>query len=232
MYQLEKKQRRVFVAKGDTVDISDFRGFFIVRDGVVKVSILGEDGKELSLDILSDNDVFPCGFASRGFVPHAENSISRSVRILFPGVREIITALHSSNLIFLNMEHLDFDDELYNILFQKLIEKTERIKEVLYGIALYPLEKRVISTICYLARRLSEMKKYDIGMSAQILRDGFLNSGVRIELDITHEELASFCGATRECITNTLKNLENSGLVKTGRKKIVMYLTEKNFQRE
>ncbi len=226
MYQVQKKTRRVFITKGDVIDISDFHGFFIVKDGVVKVSVLGEDGKEISLDILSDNDVFPCGFTS-----HEDGSTFRSVETLFPTGKEIITSLHNSNLIFLDRETLDLDDGLYNVLLEKIMEKTERIKEVLYSMVFYPLEKRVISVIYYLARRLSEIKKYDIGMSAHIFRD--LNSGVgRVELEITHEELASFCGATRECITNTLKSLENSGLVKTGRKKIVMYLTEKSFPRE
>ena len=226
MYQVKKSTRRVFITKGDVIDISDFRGFFIVKDGVVKVSVLGEDGKELSLDILSDNDVFPCGFAS-----YEDSSNFWSAETLFSSGREIITSLHNSNLIFLDGDTLDFDDGLYSALFEKLMHKTERIKEILYSMVFYPLEKRVISVIYYLARRLSEIKKYDIGMSAHIFRD--LNSGAgRVELEITHEELASFCGATRECITNTLKNLENSGLVKTGRKKIVMYLTEKSFLRE
>ncbi len=77
-------------------------------------------------------------------------------------------------------------------------------------LAFMSLEDRIIHTALWLAQKVGN------------LEDG------KIILNLSHEDFASFCGATRECVSKVLSQMKNSGLVETGRKKIVLYITEKS----
>ena len=69
------------------------------------------------------------------------------------------------------------------------------------------VEERLIRTLCYLAERFSG------GDTVDLYKEG---------LKLTHQDLASMIGSTRETVSLILSQLRREGVIEYGRKKFVM----------
>ena len=69
------------------------------------------------------------------------------------------------------------------------------------------VEERLIRTLCYLAERFSGADTVDL------YKEG---------LKLTHQDLASMIGSTRETVSLILSQLRREGVIEYGRKKFVM----------
>lgn len=95
-------------------------------------------------------------------------------------------------------------------ILEKLSERYQISKARVKQLALMSLEERIIQTAFWLAEKL-----------------GYTDDR-KVVLNLSHEDFAYFCGATRECVSKALSQMKGFGIVETGRKKIVLYITEKS----
>ncbi len=109
------------------------------------------------------------------------------------------------------IKDLDRTELLYII--NSFSRNLNRTKERLWWFLSLPLEKRILLVADFLS-----------------LKVGRRLNGV-IRLNISHQELASFCGASRECVSRLLQDFKNKGIAEVKRKQIVIYITE-NLKQE
>ncbi len=105
--------------------------------------------------------------------------------------------------------------------FEEILEKNPvlsiRISR-LFGLRVYEMEvllqevafRPVISRVAYILLKLAE--KFGVRSV----------EGIRINIKLTHEEIASMIGATRESVTKSLNELKKRGLIDTKHKKITI----------
>lgn len=101
------------------------------------------------------------------------------------------------------------DRKTLSWILEKMMQRYQVSKSRIKNFALMPLENRIVQTAFWLVEKI-----------------GRIDNG-KIVLNLSQEEFASFCGATRECVSKALNQMKNSGFVDTSRKKIVLYITEK-----
>lgn len=182
--------------KGELVytPYDEIEGVLVIKEGKVKIYFLDKNGKEISIDILSEGEVFG----------------------RFDGVsEEWAECVEDCKIIFISKEDIkEIKPSISAFIIENLIRKNNLYKRRIRDFSLLPLEERTEEIIYYIAQKLGKKNhKY-------------------IELSLSHEEIASFVGATRECVTKTLKALEDKGKVKRKRKKIVLYITEKELKND
>ncbi|GBD03540.1 cAMP-activated global transcriptional regulator CRP [bacterium HR19] len=182
--------------KGELVytPYDEIEGVMVIKEGKVKIYFLDKNGKEISIDILSEGEVFG----------------------RFDGLsEEWAECVEDCKIVFISKEEIKkLKPSISAIIIENLIKKNNLYKRRIRDFSFLPLEERTEEIIYYIAQKLGKKShKY-------------------VELSFSHEEIASFVGATRECVTKTLKVLEDKGKVKRKRKKIVLYITEKELEND
>jgi CRP/FNR family transcriptional regulator, cyclic AMP receptor protein len=175
--------------------------FFMILEGRVKVTILGDDGREVILSVLGPGDFF-------GEMALLDNE-PRSA-----------TAIAIEETELLSLHRTDFQTVLADnksitiALIRSLTARLRRANHQISTLALLDVYGRVARVIAEMAR--------DEGRR---LRDG------RIAFRrATHQEIANRIGTTRETVTRMLKDLERQGLIHVeGREMVVGEDFEKVF---
>ena len=122
-------------------------------------------------------------------------------------VEEFAEVFEDCELIFIpKWELKDLKNGVVVGLISALSKRNSFLKKRIKELILLPLEQRIKPTILYLAERLGKRK------------NGF------IELNLSHQELSSFLGASRECTSKILKFMEQDGIIKISRRKIIVHL--------
>jgi CRP/FNR family cyclic AMP-dependent transcriptional regulator len=167
--------------------------FFMIIDGRVKVTILGDDGREIILSVLGPGDFF-------GEVALLDNE-PRSA-----------TAIAVEDTELMSLHRLDFQNVLNEnksitlALIKTLTARLRKANHQISTLALLDVYGRVARVILDMAR--DEGKR---------LKDG------RIAFRRpTHQEIANRIGTTRETVTRMLKDLERQGLIRVEGKEIVV----------
>ena len=175
--------------------------FFMIVDGRIKVTILGDDGREIILSVLGPGDFF-------GEMALLDNE-PRSATTIAVEETELLT-----------LQRVDFQSVLTDnrsitsALIKVLTSRLRRANHQISTLALLDVYGRVARVILDMARE--EGKR---------LKDG------RIAFRrATHQEIANRIGTTRETVTRMLKDLERQGLIQIeGREIIVQPDFEKAF---
>jgi CRP/FNR family transcriptional regulator, cyclic AMP receptor protein len=175
--------------------------FFMILEGRIKVTILGDDGREVILSVLGPGDFF-------GEMALLDNE-PRSA-----------TAIAIEETELLSLHRTDFQTVLADnksitiALIRSLTARLRRANHQISTLALLDVYGRVARVIAEMAR--------DEGRR---LRDG------RIAFRrATHQEIANRIGTTRETVTRMLKDLERQGLIHVeGREMVVGEDFEKVF---
>jgi CRP-like cAMP-binding protein len=167
--------------------------FFIIVDGRIKVTILGDDGREVILSVLGRGDFF-------GEMALLDNE-PRSA-----------TAIAVEDTELLSLHRNDFQSVLSDnrsimlALIKILTARLRRANHQISTLALLDVYGRVARVIVDTAR--DEGKR---------LKDG------RIAFRrATHQEIANRIGTTRETVTRMLKDLERQGLIHIDGKEVVV----------
>ncbi|HVD78469.1 MAG TPA: Crp/Fnr family transcriptional regulator, partial [Vicinamibacteria bacterium] len=158
--------------------------FFTILEGRIKVTILGDDGREVILSVLGPGDFF-------GEMALLDNE-PRSATAIAVEESELLS-LHRSDF----QTVLNDNKSITSALIRVLSARLRRANHQISTLALLDVYGRVARVIVDMARE--EGKR---------LRDG------RIAFRrATHQEIANRIGTTRETVTRMLKDLERQGLI-------------------
>ncbi len=167
--------------------------FFMILEGRIKVTILGDDGREIILSVLGAGDFF-------GEMALLDNEPRSATAI----------AIEESEL--LSLHRTDFQNVIadnrgiMSALIRILTARLRRANHQISTLALLDVYGRVARVMLDMARE--EGKR---------LKDG------RIAFRrATHQEIANRIGTTRETVTRMLKDLERHGLIRVEGKEIVL----------
>jgi CRP-like cAMP-binding protein len=167
--------------------------FFMILEGRIKVTILGDDGREVILTVLGPGDFF-------GEMALLDNE-PRSATAIAVEDSELLS-LHRTDFQSVLTENRSITSALIKSLTARLRKANHQISTL----ALLDVYGRVARVIAEMAR--------DEGRR---LRDG------RIAFRrATHQEIANRIGTTRETVTRMLKDLERQGLIHIEGKEIVV----------
>ena len=167
--------------------------FFMILEGRIKVTILGDDGREVILSMLAQGDFF-------GEMALLDNE-PRSATAIAVEETELLS-LHRTDFQTVLTENRSITTALIKVLTARLRRANQQIS-TLALLDVYGLVARVIVDM---ARE-----------EGRRLRDG------RIAFRrATHQEIANRIGTTRETVTRMLKDLERQGLIHIEGKEIVV----------
>ena len=167
---------------------------FIVNGGRLKVSRVTEDGRELTLRYVGALEVFgeECVFLRE---PRRE-----MIEAVEPS---LITEVPASVFDRMLEDHPELYRDLVMLELKKRQALEERVEELIF-----------VDVKAKLARLLVDlMKEY-----GQKEPDG----SIRIRLRITHQEIASYIGSTRETVSLTLSQFRQKGIIRTERRQLII----------
>jgi CRP-like cAMP-binding protein len=175
--------------------------FFMILEGRIKVTILGDDGREVILSLLGAGDFF-------GEMALLDNE-PRSATAIAVEDSELLS-LHRNDFQSVLTDNRSIMIGLIKILTARLRRANHQISTL----ALLDVYGRVARVIVDMARE-----------EGRRLKDG------RIAFRrATHQEIANRIGTTRETVTRMLKDLERQGMIHVeGREIIVQPDFEKVF---
>ncbi|AAW40376.1 Crp/Fnr family transcriptional regulator [Dehalococcoides mccartyi] len=158
---------------------------FVVAKGRVKLFKTAENGREIILAYLTQNQLF-------------------GEEILFNDAIRTITAVAMEDTRLCACYKSDFENLLSQNsqiavkVIRTLSEKINNITETLADMAIYDIQNRLARTLARLAKEHGE----DVG------------DGRRLNFRLTHDDLGSLVGASRVMVTNVIKSLKKSGIIK------------------
>lgn len=165
---------------------------FLVKEGVVKVSTYSADGKEQILALLECGDLF----GEMGPV----------------GEREPVRFSAFQDALVCGVRRLDFEALLLRHpkislrIIQSLVRRLRRAENEIEDLAFRDVSGRLAAALL----RISE--------THGVVADRF----IRLDLRVTHQELANMIGATRETVTTALSRFRKDGLTGVDRRCIVI----------
>jgi CRP-like cAMP-binding protein len=166
---------------------------FMILEGRIKVTILGDDGREIILSVLGPGDFF-------GEMALLDNE-PRSATAIAVEDSELLS-LHRTDFQSVLADNRSITSALIKILTVRLRRANQQISTL----ALLDVYGRVARVILDMARE-----------EGRRLKDG------RIAFRRpTHQEIANRIGTTRETVTRMLKDLERQALVRVEGREIVL----------
>lgn len=170
---------------------------YLLKKGRVRLFRVTPDGKELTVALLGDGNIFG---ETDSFSTGSGGTYAQALSDV------LLCALTSQDF----QELLLSKPALSLRLVQAMSERLRETEELLETLALGSVRQRLL----YLLRKL--------GLAFGVAHGEY----VRIDADLTHEELAHMIGSTRETVTAQLSQLASEGLVQTERKQIRIRLSE------
>lgn len=186
--------------KGDIVIYPDDTSpqVFFLRKGYVRMYALSTEGVEVTLHVFAPNSYFPMMWALSD-IPN---------RYYYEALTEVeaYSIPKDKALQFLKKQP-DALMDLTRRLLAGLDRLLGRVEYLVFGKA----HTRVVSTLLFLARHFGKEK----------------DSGVIIQPNFTHREMAAFAGVTRETVSREMDNLKKKKLISNYRRFIII----KNLRR-
>ncbi|MFV9510125.1 Crp/Fnr family transcriptional regulator [Tepidibacillus sp. LV47] len=164
---------------------------YFLREGKVRLSKSTPDGKEIILNIRKPGDLF------------AEAALFR--KTTYPATAEM---LEDGEVVMIRNEDLEKIIHRYPEIgisvIQIMGQRLHVAQTILRDVALYGKFGALASALIRLAE--------DYGMQTK--------DGIKIQLSLTHQELANFIGAARENVNRMMSQLEKNGILTMKRGKI------------
>lgn len=193
--QLESRSRSRAYSAGNPIYLPTEKAdsVFILASGMVKVCHLTPEGKEVILAFIEPGELFG------------------ELAIFGGQVRdEYVEAVKKSTVVMIPAEEID---QLMNnraevtVGITKMIGlRRQRIERRLKNLLFMSNRERIIHLLLDLAQQF--------GWEA--------DEGIRLRVSLSHQDLASLIGSTRESVTVTLNQLKAEGSIEMGRRKIVL----------
>jgi CRP/FNR family cyclic AMP-dependent transcriptional regulator len=182
--------------RGETIYVfgQKFRSIYFVRTGLVKMTMLSEDGKEVILSLRKANDIF------------GEFGLCRS-QFLVSAVAMEPSEITEIRIEDVRHQLVHSQDAAYEFLLWT-IDKLSEAYETVGEVSLDNLHTRLTKTLIKLAEKFGD----DI------------ETGTQLSCFVTQEEIAQMVSATREAVSSSLKDLSRCGLISyTRRGKLIIY---------
>jgi CRP-like cAMP-binding protein len=165
---------------------------FFVDSGFVKIMRRGKDGKEVLVSIVPPGDVF------------GEQAL------LVGGPRVFTAEVMQEGVVYEipRDQFLAFCEtrtEMWRYLFESSAHKAKELEQKVSLLCLHDVESRILHYLCSLASVF-----------------GVSSVNGEYSLPLSQSELASLIGATRETTSTTLNALARRGLIKLGRRLLVV----------
>ena len=168
---------------------------FLIESGWVTLRSAGPDGEEMILALRGPGEVVGEMSAFDGAPRTATALAVDQVEAVVAPARSVAAALEKD---------VAAANDFARILVSRLRESDRQ-----------RVEFTVLDTLARVARRLLDLAD----RFGQPAPDG----GVRVELPLSQEELASWCGASREATVKALRTLREVGGITTGRRMVTLH---------
>ena len=182
--------------KGKMILLEESEGetFFIILSGVVKVTRLSDDGREVILAILGESDFF-------GEMSLLDGE-GRSANIVANENSEVVTL---SRRDFLDC--LQKYPKIAIALLEELAVRLRKSDQHIESLSLSDSEQRIGITLIRLAEELGTIKQGDVNVKNLPYQ----------------QDLANMAGTSRETVSRTLKLLESKNLLKRDGRNLTIY---------
>ncbi|MGB9780687.1 Crp/Fnr family transcriptional regulator [Caldanaerobacter sp.] len=166
---------------------------YFVKTGKIKISKISSVGKEYTIKIMEEGDVF------------GEST-------LFIGGEYPATAEAIEDSEILELKNKDIEDlilkdtQIALSIIKILAKRLKYIAVVIENLALRDSVGRTASILLTFARE----------------RGIFTKEGILVEIDLKRQELANLAGTSRENITRILSQMDRDGIIKLGKDKILI----------
>lgn len=165
---------------------------FFVESGLAKIYKRGEDNKEIILEIVSGSAIF--GDEALG----TQQTRASSAEVLQEGIIYVIP-----RPIFLRL--CEQRAELWKEFSGLLLERNRQLEKKIELLCLRDVEYRILYYMAELAKTF-----------------GAKGSGSEYSIPLSQGELASLIGATRETTSTTLNALARRGVIRLGRRQLIV----------
>ncbi|MEB3100315.1 Crp/Fnr family transcriptional regulator [Ferviditalea candida] len=167
-------------------DPSDY--VYLIKKGSVRLMRLADSGQQITLSIVKEGMIFGEGdVLNEKTYSHYAETIENSS----------ICYIHKSDFKDLLKKYEEVNKLILNILYRRWREAQQQIE----NLAFHDVRQRLISIL----RRFSN----DYG---QEYNQNGLN-GTLINVKVSQDKLADFCGTSRESINRTMKEMKSEGLL-------------------
>ena len=166
---------------------------YLLKRGRVRLYKTTPDGSEITLAMLGDGNVFGAtGSLGLGNPDMYAEAVQNA----------LVCAMREEDVANLIQRNPAVGMRLISLLSQRVRELEEQVE----GLSHQDVEGRVLRLLLHLAEDFGEADR------------GF----TRLDVPLTHAEIATMVGSTRETVTTTLSHLGRLGLVRTGRREIAI----------
>lgn len=168
-------------------------GVFYITKGYVRSYIALKDGKEITISIHKPSDIFPLQWVMKdGYTQHYYQAI---------GNTEVRRAPKNK---FLQL--LTDDSQMLFILIAQLLTRLQSIEKQLAAVASGTAREKIIALLIFLAESVG---KYQ-GKSVSLL------------IPLTHQDIATLLGLTRETISGEMQKLYTQGMLSKNGQRIII----------
>ena len=194
--KISKKMISRLYEKGKMILLEQSQGetFFIIISGVVKVTRLSDDGREVILAILGESDFF-------GEMSLLDGE-GRSANIVANEQSEVVTLSRSDFL-----DCLQKYPKIAIALLEELAVRLRKSDQHIESLSLSDSEQRIGVTLIRLAEELGTIKQGDVNVKNLPYQ----------------QDIANMAGTSRETVSRTLKLLETKNLLKRDGRNLTIY---------
>ena len=194
--KISEKMISRFYEKGKMILLEQSQGetFFIIISGVVKVTRLSDDGREVILAILGESDFF-------GEMSLLDGE-GRSANIVANEESEVVTLSRSDFL-----DCLQKYPKIAIALLEELAVRLRKSDQHIESLSLSDSEQRIGVTLIRLAEELGTIKQGDVNIKNLPYQ----------------QDIANMAGTSRETVSRTLKLLETKNLLKRDGRNLIIY---------
>ncbi|WP_432661995.1 Crp/Fnr family transcriptional regulator [Wukongibacter baidiensis] len=172
------KKGESFFAEGSPCD-----AIYFIRTGRVLLYKISENGKEVGLDILQQDDIF------------GENTILEDVYHTFSAkaLEDTFACICLRSDFFKLLNKPDIALKVIQDLTTKLNSYTEQMANLAFN----DVRGRILNILRRLVRKHGQIT----------------SEGIKININLSHQDIANLVNASRVMVSNVLKNLRNEGKI-------------------
>jgi len=193
--RLEAASRAKSLSKGEPIYLpaDDANSVLVLANGRVKICHLTSDGKQSILAFIEPGEIFgELAILNMGNRDEYAEAVEDSRVVAIPG----------DTLRQLMEEHAELCLGVTKIIGLRRRRIERRVKNLLY----LPNRERIIHLLLELAEQYGHST----------------NRGIELSIRLSHQDLASIVGSTRETVTVVLGGMQNEELIELGRRKIII----------
>ncbi len=186
----------IFKKKGETILRADEvpSGVFYLKEGFAKIYFVSEDGKELIISILSPGSFFPFSWVLSDLQNNYFVDLMTDATLLRAPREDFAEFLKKEPLLTFAVT------EKMLLGFREWLTTTEKL-------IMSDAQQKICFTIYRVASSWGVVQK---------------NGSILIDIPLTHQDIASLSGLTRETTSIKLKELERKGVLGRQKRKIII----------